>query len=74
MTEEINIFPLAILWNSYLQLFDVRSKLNNLQQEFNVGTHPALKLQERGLYILHQAKDLEYFLSRTTLSSVPFLS
>lgn len=53
MTEEINIFPLAILWNSYLQLFDVRSKLNNLQQEFNVGTHPALKLQERGLYILH---------------------
>lgn len=53
MTEEINIFPLAILWNSYLQLFDVRSKLNNLQQEFNTGIYPRLRLQERELYILH---------------------
>ena len=74
MTEEINIFQMAILWNSYLQLFRVRSKLSNLQQKFNTGTHPRLKLHERALYILHSVKHSGYFLERLRLSSMRFLS
>ena len=73
MTEEINIFPLTILWDSYLQLFHVRNKLNKLQQEFNPGANQAIKLHERELYILHLAKDSEYFLARMALSPMCFV-